>query len=123
MTDDLISLRRAWASSPTAVVLPPVPPPQVDFLSANPLRDGNEWLAKLMREPDNDLRVTALRIIETRRVFAESEFNWEICERVAREETAEDTLQMTKDFLSRGLEGSDAGVTAARGRDESPGAW
>ena len=67
-----------------------------------------------MREPDNDLRVTALRIIETRRVFAESEFNWEICERVAREETAEDTLQMTKDFLSRGLEGSDAGDRISR---------
>lgn len=78
----------------------------MDFLSENPLRNGNEWLAKLMRAEDHDLRVTAMRIIETRRVFAESEFNWEICERVAREETSEDTLQMTKDFLTRGLSAS-----------------
>lgn len=37
-----------------------------------------------MREPDNDLRITAMRIIETRRVFAETEFNWEILENVAK---------------------------------------
>ena len=78
----------------------------MDFLSENPLRNGNEWLAKLMRAEDHDLRVTAMRISETRRVFAESEFNWEICERVAREETSEDTLRMTKDFLTRGLSAS-----------------
>jgi hypothetical protein len=40
------------------------------------ISNGNEWLAKLMREPDTDLRTTALRIIETRRIFAETEFNW-----------------------------------------------
>jgi hypothetical protein len=37
-----------------------------------------------MREPDTDLRVTAMRIIETRRVFAESEFNWDVLENVAK---------------------------------------
>ena len=83
----------------------PVYHKMVDFLAREPLRDGNEWLAKLMREPDNDLRTTALRIIETRRVFAETEFNWEICQRVAFEETEEDTLQMTKQFLMASLEG------------------
>jgi len=31
-----------------------------------------------MREPDNDLRITAMRIIETRRIFAETEFNWKV---------------------------------------------
>jgi hypothetical protein len=81
----------------------PVYNKMVDFLAANPLRDGNEWLAKLMRDPDNDLRVTALRIIETRRVFAETEFNWEICQRVATEETEEDTLEITKAFLTSTL--------------------
>ena len=76
------------------------------FPQREPLRNGNEWLAKLMRAEDHDLRVTAMRIIETRRVFAETEFNWENGERVAREETAEDTLEMTKDFLARGLSAS-----------------
>ena len=87
----------------------PVYNKMVDFLSENPLRDGNEWLAKLMRSPDNDLRITAVRIIETRRVFAETEFNWEICQRVAMEETEEDTLEITKAFLMSSLNGP-AGV-------------
>jgi hypothetical protein len=90
----------------------------VDFLAENPLRNGNEWLAKLMREPDNDLRITAMRIIETRRVFAESEFNWKVLEDVAREETSEDTLEMTKTFLQQSLragESADGGVSQTAG--------
>ena len=75
----------------------------VDFLNENPLRNGNEWLAKLMREPDNDLRITAMRIIETRRVFADTEFNWDVVESVTKEEIAGDTLEMTKSFLTESL--------------------
>jgi hypothetical protein len=100
----------------------PVYHKMVDFLAANPLRDGNEWLAKLMRDPDNDLRVTALRIIETRRVFAETEFNWEICQRVATEETEEDTLEITKAFLTSTLgagPGEEVRANAQRGSNSS----
>ena len=75
----------------------------VDFLNENPLRNGNEWLAKLMREPDNDLRITAMRIIETRRVFADTEFNWDVVEAVTKEEIAGDTLEMTKSYLTESL--------------------
>ena len=99
----------------------PVPAPralatQVDFLSENPLRNGNEWLAKLMREPDNDLRITAMRIIETRRVFAESEFNWDVMNRVAKEEIEDDTLEMNKQMLMRSL-----GVSAKGSPSETSG--
>eukprot|EP00227_Mantoniella_beaufortii_P007411 CAMPEP_0197592172 /NCGR_PEP_ID=MMETSP1326-20131121/14860_1 /TAXON_ID=1155430 /ORGANISM="Genus nov. species nov., Strain RCC2288" /LENGTH=205 /DNA_ID=CAMNT_0043157837 /DNA_START=49 /DNA_END=662 /DNA_ORIENTATION=+ len=78
----------------------PVYNKMVDFLSVNPLRNGNEWLAKLMRDPDTDLRVTAMRIIETRRIYATSEFNWEIMERVAVEGIKEDTLEMSRAYLT-----------------------
>lgn len=103
----------------------PVYHKMVDFLAANPLRDGNEWLAKLMRDPDNDLRVTALRIIETRRVFAETEFNWEICQRVATEETEEDTLEITRAFLTSTLsaEGSGEEVRANAQEGSTSSYW
>ena len=74
------------------------------------------------RDPDNDLRVTALRIIETRRVFAETEFNWEICQRVATEETEEDTLEITKAFLTSTLgagPGEEVRADAQRGSNSS----
>ena len=87
----------------------PVYNKMVDFLAKEPLRDGNEWLSKLLRAEDYDLRQTALRIIETRRVFAETEFNWEICTRVATEETEEDTLEITKAFLMASLQGGGRG--------------
>ena len=96
---------------------------QVDFLSENPLRNGNEWLAKLMREPDNDLRITAMRIIETRRVFAESEFNWDVMNRVAKEEIDDDTLEMNKQMLMRSLgvsaEGSPSEMSGSADRQQS----
>ena len=96
---------------------------QVDFLSENPLRNGNEWLAKLMREPDNDLRITAMRIIETRRVFAESEFNWDVMNRVAKEEIDDDTLEMNKQMLMRSLgvsaEGSPSEMSGSAERQQS----
>jgi len=104
-------------------------PTQVDFLSANPLRNGNEWLAKLMREPDNDLRITAMRIIETRRVFAESEFNWDVMNRVAKEEIDDDTLEMNKQMLMRSLgvsaEGSPSEMSgsAERRQSEANSSW
>lgn len=105
-------------------------PPQVDFLNENPLRNGNEWLAKLMREPDNDLRITAMRIIETRRVFAESEFNWDVVTRVAKEEIDDDTLEMNKQMLMRSLgvseDGSpagDASGTGTRRESEANSSW
>ena len=106
------------------------PHPQVDFLNENPLRNGNEWLAKLMREPDNDLRITAMRIIETRRVFAESEFNWDVVTRVAKEEIDDDTLEMNKQMLMRSLgvseDGSpagDASGTGTRRESEANSSW
>jgi len=105
-------------------------PPQVDFLNENPLRNGNEWLAKLMREPDNDLRITAMRIIETRRVFAESEFNWDVVTRVAKEEIDDDTLEMNKQMLMRSLgvseDGSPAGDASGTGtmrESEANSSW
>ena len=102
----------------------------MDFLNENPLRNGNEWLAKLMREPDNDLRITAMRIIETRRVFAESEFNWDVVTRVAKEEIDDDTLEMNKQMLMRSLgvseDGSPAGDASGTGRrreSEANSSW
>jgi hypothetical protein len=34
-----------------------------------PIREGRDWLAKLMRHPDNEMRLIALRILETRELY------------------------------------------------------
>lgn len=39
-----------------------------------PIKDGAEWLAKLLRHPENDLRLVALRILEVRELYMVSSF-------------------------------------------------
>ena len=46
------------------------------FLQQNPLRDGNEWLQKLMRHDKLNCRLAAVRIIEVRREYMK-EFDWD----------------------------------------------
>ena len=47
-----------------------------DYLSANPLRDGNKWLEQLMRHEDNNMRLTALRLLEVRKAYASGQFDF-----------------------------------------------
>ena len=47
-----------------------------DYLAANPLRDGNKWLEELMRHPDNNMRLTALRLLEVRKAYAGGQFDF-----------------------------------------------
>lgn len=47
-----------------------------DYLAANPLKDGNKWLEDLMRHPDNNMRLTALRLLEVRKAYASGQFDF-----------------------------------------------
>lgn len=47
-----------------------------DYLAANPLRDGNKWLEQLMRHEDNNMRLTALRLLEVRKAYASGQFDF-----------------------------------------------
>lgn len=47
-----------------------------DYLAANPLRDGNKWLEQLMRHEDNNMRLTALRLLEVRKAYAGGQFDF-----------------------------------------------
>ena len=47
-----------------------------DFLDENPLRDGNKWLEQLMHHDDNNMRLTALRLLEVRRAYASGQFDF-----------------------------------------------
>ena len=47
-------------------------------MDPRPIRDGNRWLHELMRHPEVDFRLAAVRILETRKLLADTEFSWEV---------------------------------------------
>ena len=49
----------------------------VDYLEEHPLKNGEAWLAGLMRHEETEMRLAALRVLETRAKYVESTFNWE----------------------------------------------
>jgi len=75
----------------------------VDYLQENPLRDGNQWLAGLMRHEETDMRLTAVRILETRKIFANQEFDWEAMEESARKGICEDNTEIERAILTESL--------------------
>uniref|UniRef100_A0A7S1SPP8 Uncharacterized protein n=1 Tax=Tetraselmis chuii TaxID=63592 RepID=A0A7S1SPP8_9CHLO len=42
-----------------------------------PIREGREWLEGLLRHPENEMRMVALRIIETREIYVDKVFDWD----------------------------------------------
>lgn len=66
-----------------------------------PIRDGNEWLHELMRHPELDFRLAAVRILETRKLLVESEFNWDAMNANAREGVKAESVALNKLYLSQ----------------------
>ena len=56
------------------------------FLEANPLKNGDEWLEALMRD-EPQLRLCALRLMETRAAYAREHFDWRAVQTLAVETT------------------------------------
>jgi hypothetical protein len=48
----------------------------VDYLAEHPLKNGEAWLAGLMRHEETEMRLAALRVLETRAKYVESTFDW-----------------------------------------------
>ena len=64
-------------------------------------RDGNRWLHELMRHPEVDFRLAAVRILETRKLLADTEFNWEVMDENAKEGIRAETVALNKAYLTR----------------------
>ena len=70
-------------------------------MKPRPIRDGNRWLHELMRHPEVDFRLAAVRILETRKLLADTEFNWEVMDENAKEGIRAETVELNKAYLTR----------------------
>ena len=73
------------------------------FLEENPLRDGNEWLQKMLECEQTELRLIALRLIEVRRAYAESQFDFNEVRNTARLEIEKDNDKLMVDYMNQSL--------------------
>jgi len=73
------------------------------FLEENPLRDGNEWLQKMLECEQTELRLIALRLIEVRRAYAESQFDFNEVRNTARLEIEKDNDKLMVDYMKHSL--------------------
>ena len=74
-----------------------------DFLDAHPLRDGDETLASMLRDPSQELRLAAVRAIEVRRVYMDESFNWEAARGSATRRLADGGRSLTAAYLQRSV--------------------
>ncbi|EEH53496.1 uncharacterized protein MICPUCDRAFT_52302 [Micromonas pusilla CCMP1545] len=70
-----------------------------DYLQENPLRDGNKWLEALMRHEDNNMRLTALRVLEVRKAYAEGQFDFKGMSSLAVEELTTENDKLMADYV------------------------
>jgi len=65
-----------------------------------PLKEGTEWLGKLMRHPDNDMRLLALRILETRELYLDTVFDWHDLREATEIKLKQDNAVLKKQWIS-----------------------
>eukprot|EP00227_Mantoniella_beaufortii_P001822 CAMPEP_0197618862 /NCGR_PEP_ID=MMETSP1326-20131121/61750_1 /TAXON_ID=1155430 /ORGANISM="Genus nov. species nov., Strain RCC2288" /LENGTH=151 /DNA_ID=CAMNT_0043187763 /DNA_START=468 /DNA_END=923 /DNA_ORIENTATION=- len=71
-----------------------------DYLAANPLRDGNTWLEEMMRHPDTNLRLTALRLLEVRKAYASAQFDFKGMHALAVKELGEENDRLMAGYVN-----------------------
>lgn len=80
-----------------------------DFLAENPLRDGNKWLEQLMHHDDNNMRLTALRLLEVRRAYASGQFDFGGMHDLAVAELTKENDRLMADYVKDSMNLPDAG--------------
>ena len=80
-----------------------------DFLDENPLRDGNKWLEQLMHHDDNNMRLTALRLLEVRRAYASGQFDFGGMHDLAVAELTKENDRLMADYVKDSMNLPDAG--------------
>ena len=87
----------------------PMAPKLIDYLQTNPLRDGHAWLAELMSHDELDYRLVAVRVIETRKVLAETPegFDYDWMREESLEGIAKDNLDLSRALLACSLASGD----------------
>mmetsp|Transcript_32646 Transcript_32646/g.92584 ORF Transcript_32646/g.92584 Transcript_32646/m.92584 type:complete len:214 (+) Transcript_32646:467-1108(+) len=64
-----------------------------------PIRDGSQWLGRLMRHTDNEMRLLALRIMETREIYMDNNFDWDDLREVTEINLKKDNADLKKQWI------------------------
>ncbi|GMH40448.1 hypothetical protein BSKO_08352 [Bryopsis sp. KO-2023] len=73
------------------------------FLDEEPMRNGTEWVSKLMKHPRTELRLMAVRIVEVREVYIRSQFNFEKLQDQALDGIKQENEAVLKTYLEDSL--------------------
>jgi len=65
-----------------------------------PIREGTEWLGTLMRHPDNELRLLALRIMEVRELYLDTTFDWKDLKEAAEIKLKQDNQVLKRQWMT-----------------------
>lgn len=71
----------------------------VDYLAENPLKNGEAWLAGLMRHEETEMRLAALRVLETRAKYVETTFDWGVMQSAVVEGIESENATLRKNYL------------------------
>ena len=85
-----------------------------DYLAANPLRDGNKWLEEMMHHEDNNMRLTALRLLEVRKAYAGGQFDFDGMHKLAVEELTKENDKLMADYVKDSMS---LGTSEGMGQD------
>jgi hypothetical protein len=74
----------------------------LEFIEENPMRNGDAWLQKLMlKDP-----LLGVRLMEVRSAYAESDFEWDNCKKVAVEGIVEANTRIMRQHAVQQYEGA-----------------
>ncbi|KAK9832270.1 hypothetical protein WJX74_005007 [Apatococcus lobatus] len=65
-----------------------------------PIKDGNEWLARLMRKN----QMLAVRIMEVRKAYSADDFEWEMCKSMANDKLNAGNAKLMQNFAMETFE-------------------
>lgn len=73
-----------------------------DLIDKYPLKNGDEWLDRLIQVN----QPLAVRIMEVRAAYAEEDFEWENCQRVANKSIKDGNVKLMRKFAEASLAAS-----------------
>ncbi|CAN0853756.1 Chaperonin-like RBCX protein 1, chloroplastic [Linum grandiflorum] len=70
----------------------------MEFVEANPLKDGDEFCAALMRQSSRH-QAFALRILEVRSAYSKMDFEWDNLKRLALKKVGDSNTRLMRDYV------------------------
>lgn len=78
-------------------------PVLLEYVLANPITDGFQFLEKMMAHEDHEMRVAAVRLLEVRKTFGDEDFDFAAMKEKAIEGMKEENVQLRRELLEEQL--------------------